>query len=73
MGVAGCAKCERFISLSIIPGGNPVALADPEKWAVKHAQCTECGSYLCDRCAEGFSFCPECHGSLKFVGYAEKA
>ena len=41
MAVRRCAgDCGRIISISVIPGGNPTALADPRNWAVDHAACT---------------------------------
>lgn len=52
MAVSICleAGCGRMISLSALPGGNPVALANPERWAVLHAFCGLCGRCMCDRC-----------------------
>ncbi len=42
--------CERLISVSAIPGGNPTALAEPEKWAIVHRRCGGCSKRYCDRC-----------------------
>lgn len=62
--------CKRIISLSTIPGGNPVALEEPEIWAVNYEMCKDCGKYFCDRCAKkmkGFfrkSTCSVCGGKL---------
>lgn len=52
MAVFGCTEegCQRHISVSRAPGGNPVALADPEGWAFLFAVCPECGRCICDRC-----------------------
>jgi tetratricopeptide (TPR) repeat protein len=43
--------CERLISVSRHPGGNPVALAEPEHWSTEYFFCRECGEAFCDRCA----------------------
>jgi hypothetical protein len=45
--------CSRWISVSAIPGGNPTALADPERWATDYVRCAGCKRYLCDRCHRG--------------------
>jgi hypothetical protein len=45
-------ECQRMISVSAIPGGNPTALAEPEKFAVVHQRCSSCGQRFCDRCLE---------------------
>jgi hypothetical protein len=44
--------CQRLISVSAIPGGNPTALAEPERFAVVHQRCSSCGQRFCDRCME---------------------
>ena len=44
--------CERMISVSAIPGGNPTALAEPEKFAIVHRRCSACSHRFCDRCVE---------------------
>ena len=36
--------------MSAIAGGNPTALADPERWATVYVRCAGCKRYLCDRC-----------------------
>jgi hypothetical protein len=76
MAVAVCAgaRCQRLISISAIPGGNPVALADPERWATKYVRCQKCGKFFCDRCLKklggvfarllGRRKCSACGGSL---------
>lgn len=53
MSVYGCATpdCARMISESILPGGSPVALADPERWSLFGFFCPSCKTLLCDRCA----------------------
>ncbi|MGE0787779.1 MAG: hypothetical protein AB7S26_19040 [Sandaracinaceae bacterium] len=52
--------CRRLISVSAIPGGNPTALAEPEKFAVVHERCTACGARFCDRCLEPGGACLDC-------------
>lgn len=68
--VRRCAGgCGRWISISVIPGGNPTALADPVNWAVDYAACTSCRTMLCDRCrtALGAATCPTDGGTLREV------
>ena len=66
--------CPRLISISVIPGGNPVALADPETWARHYKVCTECGAHFCDRCVKKMgglfrlfrkAVCSKCRGKLR--------
>ncbi len=38
MTVAICNRCSKFISISQIPGGNPVAVADPDRWAATYGR-----------------------------------
>lgn len=45
--------CERMISVSKAPGGNPVARADPEHFAVRFRICVDCHDNYCDRCLAG--------------------
>jgi hypothetical protein len=42
--------CPRLLSVSRIAGGNPIAVNDPENWAVVFWHCTTCPGYYCDRC-----------------------
>jgi uncharacterized tellurite resistance protein B-like protein len=52
MPVAYCSgrePCDRLISISAVPGGNPAALAEPETYACEWALCS-CNAYTCDRC-----------------------
>lgn len=51
MSCAGTAPCKRFVSVSAVPGGNPSAKADPERFASEWTRCT-CGKYTCDRCLQ---------------------
>lgn len=66
MPVYGCAGgCDRMISVSSIPGGNPVALNDPENYAVKFKICEKCSARYCDRCADdSVTACADCGGTL---------
>ncbi|HEU4404029.1 MAG TPA: TerB family tellurite resistance protein [Polyangiaceae bacterium] len=53
MPVAYCSgrePCDRLISISAVPGGNPAANAEPEVYAVEWTLCSACGAYTCDRC-----------------------
>ena len=65
MAVAWCNRCGRSISISIIPGGNPVALADPEKWSATWRPCPVCHHAYCDRCMDFEPLCPKCPGPPK--------
>jgi uncharacterized tellurite resistance protein B-like protein len=52
MPVAYCSgrePCDRLISISAVPGGDPAARAQPDVYAVVWALCS-CGSYTCDSC-----------------------
>jgi tetratricopeptide (TPR) repeat protein len=42
--------CSRFISVSNIRGGNPVAREDAEQFAVRFQVCADCRKNYCDRC-----------------------
>lgn len=66
MAVLQCGGCDRFISVSIVPGGNPVALADPERWSVVRRVCDDCRKSFCDRCAPSVRTpCPSCGGDFE--------
>ena len=55
-----CGGCQRLISVSQIPGGNPSAKANPDRWAVAYARC-DCGHLACDRCISAANGkCPNC-------------
>ncbi len=62
--------CTRLISVSVIPGGNPMALEDPEHFSVRFTICTDCRATFCDRCVDvergtqGSVLCLVCHGAL---------
>jgi hypothetical protein len=46
-----------MISISISPGGNEVALADPEHFAVRFTKCSRCAKLWCDRCGRARCAC----------------
>ncbi|MFF7250762.1 tetratricopeptide repeat protein [Embleya sp. NPDC008237] len=50
--ISSCAgeHCKRLVSLSEVPGGNPVALRDPEGFAVSFLICGDCKLTFCERC-----------------------
>ncbi|GAA2794893.1 tetratricopeptide repeat protein [Crossiella cryophila] len=62
--------CQRMISVSKAPGGNPVARADPEHFAISFRICQDCHQNYCDRCLAGRGGllrgprCAECGGKL---------
>lgn len=61
--------CSRLISVSKVPGGNPVARQDPDGFAAEFMICDFCGSNFCDRChASGSRLraprCASCGGKL---------
>ncbi len=67
--------CKRTISISICPGGNPVALADPENWATEYLLCRGCGAGFCDRCLEKIGNrvkCNNCGGQLYTPDFRDK-
>ena len=59
MAVLQCGGCDRFISVSMVAGGNPVALADPERWSTTRRVCEGCKRSFCDRCGAAAQ-CPAC-------------
>jgi predicted nucleic acid-binding Zn-ribbon protein len=55
-----------MISISDVPGGNPVARADPEHWSLAYGRCEKCGGIFCDRCLmENSGRCPQCGVSVQ--------
>jgi tetratricopeptide (TPR) repeat protein len=60
--------CARLISVSDVPGGNPVARKDPEHFSSDFQLCPDCHQSYCDRCAPQRpgppSRCRSCHGPL---------
>jgi tetratricopeptide (TPR) repeat protein len=72
-------SCTRMISLSVIRGGNPVALRDPEHFAVDFGTCEDCKVTFCDRCVARKSRmfardrCHECRGRLLPTAQRERA
>lgn len=71
MAVHNCSGigCKRNISISIDPGGNPVALDDYDSWSFLYATCPKCGQCFCDRCVKRTNQstfgvkCPSCGGA----------
>lgn len=59
-----------MISISAIPGGNPVAKNDPENWAVNYGRCDTCKAHWCDRCFEKLTpkECPTCKKPFTLFG-----
>jgi Flp pilus assembly protein TadD len=61
-------NCTRLISVSVIPGGNPVAQADPEHFSVTFLICPDCHATFCDRCVPRTPFharrCRDCVNEL---------
>jgi len=66
MTVAMCSKCNKLISISNIPGGNPIAKANPDLWAMVYGRCDMCGKFYCDKCLEeNMSKCPGCGHNIE--------
>lgn len=66
MPVSFCQSCSRWISISRLPGGNPMAREDPERWATSYATCDVCHHTYCDRCVENAAGkCPGCGKRLE--------
>jgi hypothetical protein len=73
MGINICPSCNRFISLSEIPGGNPVAKDDPDVIAMYYAKCENCGFIYCDHCVEkNNNHCPNCGFKVTIQGPSPK-
>lgn len=60
--------CARSISVSRFPWGNPVALKDPEHWAVRYMECPICLKDYCDKCALNMKGKCQCGGALYWKG-----
>ncbi|WP_007507897.1 tetratricopeptide repeat protein [Pseudofrankia sp. EUN1h] len=62
--------CDRLISVSVIPGGNPVARANPGSFAGQHMICGDCKRRFCYQCVQAkarwfdAALCPRCLGTL---------
>lgn len=63
-------RCERMISAWRPGPPNPVAVKDPEHFAVRYSVCEHCAEYFCDRCAPARGLlgrrppCRDCLGRL---------
>lgn len=44
--------CGILISVSNFPGGNPVAKANPDKFATSYKVCPQCNAHYCDKCVK---------------------
>jgi hypothetical protein len=61
MPVAFCSKCNRPISISQLPGGNPATKMFPGMFATSYGFCDECHQTYCDECiSKNFGKCPGC-------------
>lgn len=57
--------CQRLISVTDLPGGNPVVAAEPEAWAETWSVCRDCRVPFCDRCVvPRQGRCADCMGEL---------
>lgn len=63
-----------MISVSAIPGGNPVAKNDPENWALEYGRCATCNAHWCDRCLKklGAANCPKDQTQFTMFGLTPK-
>lgn len=62
--------CDRCISISVAPGGNPYALAHPDVFSIVHKRCSGCVARFCDRCLAANAvlkqgLCSACGGKLE--------
>jgi hypothetical protein len=72
MTVAACMQCGCFISISLLPTGNPVA--KKAGWATKSAKCSRCRRYICDGCvAKSGGKCPSCNVSVQIMSFSDAA
>jgi hypothetical protein len=69
MPIGMCAGCSRMISISRLPGGNPIARQYPDMYAAEYAKCDRCNKTYCDRCvANAGGKCPGCGKRLEIQG-----
>jgi len=47
------------------PLGNPLAAADPTRFAVRYHHCATCQCFWCDACDDGARPCRRCGGALE--------
>jgi hypothetical protein len=58
-----------MISISLLPGGNPVARQYPDMFAAEYARCDRCNKTYCDRCvANAGGKCPGCGKRVEVQG-----
>lgn len=56
-----CGSCGKMISISRLPGGNPIAQRYPDMFAASFGRCDRCGRTYCDVCiSNSAGKCPEC-------------
>jgi hypothetical protein len=66
MAVYLCPGCSRNISVSWLPGGNPIAQANGWLDYRECNYCPKCQSLVCPACApESKLVCPKCGGQLQ--------
>jgi hypothetical protein len=69
MSINICPTCNRLISLSAIPGGNPVARENPDVMTMYYARCEKCDYIHCARCVEkNNGCCPKCGNKVTIQG-----
>lgn len=69
MTILGCRGCERMISVSIVPGGNPIARANPEMFQLRYGRCERCSGVYCEECIRAAGTqCPRCARSIEIQG-----
>jgi uncharacterized tellurite resistance protein B-like protein len=61
-----------MISVTTIPGGSPIAKAEPEVWATEWTRCFRCSSYTCDRCLQKQIGNCKCGFAMPLLGEVER-
>jgi len=69
MALAMCAGCSKMLSISRLPGGNPMAKAYPDMFAMAYGSCDRCDKRYCDQCINNAGGkCPGCGKRLAVEG-----
>ncbi len=69
MALAMCAGCSKMLSISRLPGGNPMAKAYPDMFALAYGTCDRCDKRYCDQCiGSAGGKCPGCGKRLAIEG-----
>jgi hypothetical protein len=74
MTVAMCKGCRKMISISRVAGGNPIALQQPDVFALRYGRCDACGMYCGDCLTSGGDptaaqgTCPQCGAKVAIEG-----